>query len=42
MVGPHRLQETPIVPHVANSPSDLLDALSAAVHLDGERLVIDD
>jgi fructose/tagatose bisphosphate aldolase len=42
MVGLHRLQETPTVPHVANSPSDLLDALSPAAHLDGERLVIDD
>ena len=30
------------MPHVANSPSDLLDALSAAAHLDGDRLVIDD
>ena len=32
----------PIVPHVATSPSDLLDALSAVAHLDGDRLVIDD
>ena len=30
------------MPHVANSPSDLLDALSSVAHLDGERLVIDD
>jgi fructose/tagatose bisphosphate aldolase len=30
------------VPHVANSPSDLLDALSAVAHLDGDRLIIVD
>ena len=30
------------MPHVANSPSDLLEALSAIAHLDGDRLVIDD
>jgi fructose/tagatose bisphosphate aldolase len=42
MIGLHRLQETPTVPHVANSPSDLLEALSAVAHLDGDRLVIDD
>src|SRR5262245_45947834 len=42
MDGLHRLQETSTVPHVANSPSDLLDALSAVAHLDGDRLVIDD
>jgi hypothetical protein len=30
------------VPHVATSPTDLLDALKAVAHLDGDRLVIDD
>ena len=30
------------MPHVATSPSDLLDALRGAAHLDGDRLVIDD
>ena len=30
------------MPHVATSPSDLLEALSAVAHLDGDRLVIDD
>ena len=30
------------MPHVATSPSDLLEAISAVAHLDGDRLVIDD
>jgi fructose/tagatose bisphosphate aldolase len=30
------------MPTVATSPTDLLDRLSSAAHLDGERLVIDD
>ena len=30
------------MPHVATSPSDLLEVLSAVAHLDGDRLVIDD
>ena len=30
------------MPHVATSPSDLIAALGAAAHLDGEHLVIDD
>src|SRR5215207_5897853 len=32
----------PTVPHVATSPSDLLEVLKAVAHLDGDRLVIDD
>ena len=30
------------MPHVATSPTDLLDVLGGAVHLDGERVAIDD
>jgi fructose/tagatose bisphosphate aldolase len=30
------------MPHVASSPTDLLDALGGAAHLEGERVVIDD
>ena len=30
------------MPHVATSPSDLLETLNAVAHLDGDRLVIDD
>ncbi|MEA2619344.1 MAG: hypothetical protein QOC97_117, partial [Chloroflexota bacterium] len=30
------------VPHVATSPADLLDVLGGGVHLDGDRLAIDD
>ena len=30
------------MPHVATSPSDLLESLRAVAHLDGDRLVIDD
>ena len=30
------------MPHVATSPSDLLEVLKAVAHLDGDRLVIDD
>jgi len=30
------------MPHVATSPTDLLDAIGGAAHLDGERLVIGD
>ena len=37
-----RPQETRTVPHVATSPSDLLDALKGVAHLDADRLVIDD
>ena len=41
MGGLHH-QETSTVPHVATSPSDLLEALKALAHIDGDRLVIDD
>jgi fructose-bisphosphate aldolase, class II len=30
------------MPHVATSPTDLLDTLRGAAHLDGDRLVVDD
>ncbi|MEO6208316.1 MAG: class II fructose-bisphosphate aldolase [Candidatus Limnocylindrales bacterium] len=30
------------MPHVATSPADLLQTISPAAHLDGERLVVDD
>ena len=30
------------MPHVATSPADLMTAIGAAVHIDGDRLVIDD
>ena len=30
------------MPHVATSPAELMSTISAAAHLDGERLVIDD